>query len=93
MSVARITFPQGRHNQFHALSCVYLLGCRVRLDVVSPTGIYNQERAQLMEFRQCYSHLTMLGRMGESREIGDEVVFLLRDDASYITRINLPIDS
>jgi NAD(P)-dependent dehydrogenase (short-subunit alcohol dehydrogenase family) len=65
---------------------------RVRVNVVSPGGIFNPEKPQAPEFRERYGTMTMLGRMAEAREIGGAVVFLLSDAASYITGINLPVD-
>ena len=64
----------------------------VRVNAVSPGGIYNPERPQAPEFLKRYSALTALGRMAEAREIGGSVVFLLSDAASYITGVNLPVD-
>ena len=64
----------------------------VRVNVVSPGGIFNPARPQQPAFLQRYAPMTMLGRMAEAREIGGAVVFLLSDAASYITGINLPVD-
>jgi NAD(P)-dependent dehydrogenase (short-subunit alcohol dehydrogenase family) len=64
----------------------------VRVNVVSPGGIYNPDAPQAAEFIARYNKITMLGRMCEAREIGGAVIFLLSDAASYITGVNLPID-
>ncbi len=64
----------------------------VRVNAVSPGGIYNPEKPQAAAFLERYGRMTMLGRMAEAREIGGAVVFLLSDAASYITGINLPVD-
>jgi NAD(P)-dependent dehydrogenase (short-subunit alcohol dehydrogenase family) len=64
----------------------------VRVNVVSPGGIYNPEKPQAPEFLSRYGPMTMLGRMADAPEIGGAVVFLLSDAASYITGINLPVD-
>lgn len=64
----------------------------VRVNVVSPGGIYNPGRPQKPEFLQRYAPMTALGRMADAREVGGAVVFLLSDAASYITGINLPVD-
>lgn len=64
----------------------------VRVNVVSPGGIYNPDKPQAPEFLQRYGKMTMLGRMAEAREIGGAVVFLLSDASSYITGANLPVD-
>lgn len=67
-------------------------GTGVRVNVVSPGGIYNPERPQKPEFLQRYAPMTMLGRMANADEIGGAVVFLLSDASTYITGINLPVD-
>lgn len=64
----------------------------VRVNVVSPGGIYNPERPQAAEFLQRYAKMTMLGRMADAAEIGGSVVFLLSDASTYITGANLAID-
>lgn len=65
---------------------------KVRVNVVSPGGIYNPEKPQAAPFLERYGRMTMLGRMAEAREIGGAVVFLLSDAATYITAANLPVD-
>ena len=64
----------------------------VRVNVVSPGGIFNPEKPQSDAFLARYAKMTMLGRMAEAREIGGSVVFLLSDASTYITGANLPID-
>jgi NAD(P)-dependent dehydrogenase (short-subunit alcohol dehydrogenase family) len=64
----------------------------VRVNVVSPGGIYNPGRPQKPEFLQRYAPMTILGRMADAQEISGAVIFLLSDAASYITGINLPVD-
>lgn len=64
----------------------------VRVNVVSPGGIYNPAKPQAPDFLQRYGKMTMLGRMAEAREIGGAVVFLLSGASTYITGANLPID-
>ena len=64
----------------------------VRVNVVSPGGIYNPGRPQKPEFLQRYAPMTILGRMANAQEISGAVIFLLSDAASYITGINLPVD-
>jgi NAD(P)-dependent dehydrogenase (short-subunit alcohol dehydrogenase family) len=64
----------------------------VRVNVVSPGGIYNPDKPQAALFMERYNRLTMLGRMCEAREVGGAVVFLLSDASSYITGANLPVD-
>ena len=64
----------------------------VRVNVVSPGGIYNPAKPQAPDFLQRYGKMTMLGRMAEAREIGGAVVFLLSDASTYITGANLAVD-
>lgn len=64
----------------------------VRVNVVSPGGIYNPEKPQADAFLARYGKMTMLGRMADAREIGGSVVFLLSDASTYITGANLAID-
>jgi NAD(P)-dependent dehydrogenase (short-subunit alcohol dehydrogenase family) len=64
----------------------------VRVNVVSPGGIYNAAKPQPPAFLERYGKMTMLGRMADPRELGGAVVFLLSDAASYITGANLPVD-
>ncbi len=64
----------------------------VRVNVVSPGGIYNPAKPQAADFLQRYAKMTMLGRMAEAREIGGAVVFLLSDASTYVTGANLAVD-
>jgi NAD(P)-dependent dehydrogenase (short-subunit alcohol dehydrogenase family) len=65
---------------------------KVRVNVVSPGGIYNPEKPQDPTFIGRYNKVTMLGRMCLPEEVGGSVIFLLSDAASYITGANLPVD-
>jgi NAD(P)-dependent dehydrogenase (short-subunit alcohol dehydrogenase family) len=65
---------------------------RVRVNVVSPGGIYNPEKPQPPAFLERYGKMTMLGRMADAHEITGAVVFLLSDAASYVTGSNLVVD-
>lgn len=64
----------------------------IRVNVVSPGGIYNPGHPQASAFLERYAPMTMLGRMADAPEIGGAVAFLLSDAASYITGANLPVD-
>jgi len=65
---------------------------KVRVNVVSPGGIFNPEKPQDPTFIARYNKVTMLGRMCLAEEVGGAVIFLLSDSASYITGANLPVD-
>ncbi len=64
----------------------------VRVNVVSPGGIYNPAKPQAPAFLEKYEKMTMLGRMAEARELGGPVVFLLSDAGRYVTGANLLVD-
>ena len=64
----------------------------VRVNVVSPGGIYNPDAPQAPQFIERYNRITMLGRMAEAREVAGAVIFLLSDASSYITGANIPVD-
>lgn len=64
----------------------------VRVNVVSPGGIFNPERPQPDKFLLKYGEMTMLGRMAKAAEVGGATVFLLSDASTYVTGVNLPVD-
>ena len=65
---------------------------KVRVNVVSPGGIYNPEKPPPPAFLERYAKATMLGRMADAPEISGAVVFLLSDAATYVTGTNLVVD-
>ena len=65
---------------------------RVRVNAVSPGGIYNPEKPPPPVFLERYAKQTMLGRMADAHEIGGAVVFLLSDASRYVTGTNLVVD-
>jgi len=65
---------------------------RVRVNAVSPGGIFNPEKPAPPAFLERYAKVTMLGRMAEAHEISGAVVFLLSDASTYVTGSNLVID-
>ncbi|MEN9636493.1 MAG: hypothetical protein RL077_4897 [Verrucomicrobiota bacterium] len=64
----------------------------VRVNVVSPGGIYNPDTPQAAPFIERYNKITMLGRLANAAEVAGAVIFLLSDASSYITGANLPVD-
>ncbi len=64
----------------------------VRVNVISPGGIFDPGKPAPPEFVGRYGRMTMLGRMANAAEVGGAVVFLLSDASSYITGVNLPVD-
>jgi len=65
---------------------------KVRVNVVSPGGIFNPEKPQADAFLARYAKVTMLGRMADAAEVGGAVIFLLSDASTYVTGVNLPVD-
>ena len=64
----------------------------IRVNSISPGGIYNDKNPQNSDFIDRYSQLNPLGRMANSQEIMGAIVFLSSNAASYITGHNIVID-
>ncbi|MHB8155169.1 MAG: oxidoreductase [Candidatus Omnitrophota bacterium] len=62
---------------------------KVRVNVVSPGGIFDNQPESFVEK---YSKRTIIGRMGKPSEIAGAVVFLASEAASYVTGHNLMVD-
>ena len=65
---------------------------QVRVNVVSPGGIYNPGQPQAPAFLERYGRMTMLGRLADAHEVSGAVVFLLSDASTYVTGTNLVVD-
>lgn len=61
----------------------------VRVNCVSPGGVYNKQPAR---FIKQYSQKTPLGRMADKEDIVGGVIFLASDASKYVTGHNLTID-
>ncbi len=61
----------------------------VRINCVSPGGVFNNQNAKFVEQ---FEHKVPLKRMAKPEEIAPPVAFLLSDNASYITGHNLMVD-
>jgi NAD(P)-dependent dehydrogenase (short-subunit alcohol dehydrogenase family) len=61
----------------------------VRVNTVIPGGIFNN---QPESFVQRYSEKTVLRRMAKPIEVANVVAFLLSDEASYVTGVDMPVD-
>lgn len=85
-------FHKGGMNNLTRYLASHYGPSRVRVNVVSPGGIFNPNRPQAQEFLARYAKMTMLGRMADAQEIGGSVVFLLSDASTYITGANLAVD-
>ena len=70
---------------------------RIRVNSVSPGWIWTREvdkaaGGDRAKFDPVWGQFHMLGRMGHPVEIAGPVLFLLSDDASFITGTDLPVD-
>ncbi len=61
----------------------------VRVNTISPGGVFDNQDAT---FVKQYTAKTPLKRMAEPRDIAPAAVYLLSDDASYVTGHNLMVD-
>jgi len=61
----------------------------IRINCVSPGGIFNKQN---LKFVENYNKKVPLGRMAQNTDISPSVCFLLSDYASYITGHNLVVD-
>ena len=67
----------------------------IRVNSVSPGYIETPMSAMLKEapaFHDAFVKMHLLQRAGQPDEVAGAIVFLLSDDASYITGTNLPVD-
>jgi NAD(P)-dependent dehydrogenase (short-subunit alcohol dehydrogenase family) len=67
----------------------YLGKHQIRVNALSPGGIFDNQSS---DFVKKYENKVPLGRMGTPQDIAPSVVFLLSDDAKYITGQNLLVD-
>lgn len=71
---------------------IHLKDKNIRVNSISPGGIFNTENPQSKFFIDKYSSKNPLGRMAKVSEIVDGVIFLSSDKASYVNGHNLVID-
>lgn len=71
---------------------VHLAPYQIRVNCVSPGGIFNPENPQGKDFVKNYSARCPLGRMARTEEIVGPVLFLSSPAAAYATGTNLMVD-
>jgi len=71
---------------------VHLADKKIRVNSISPGGIYNPKNPQSKEFIKKYSFRCPMKRMAEIDEIVGGVIFFSSNASSYITGQNLVID-
>jgi gluconate 5-dehydrogenase len=64
----------------------------IRVNSISPGGVFNRESPQNTEFVQKYSEKCPMGRMASESEIASTSIFLTSRLASYITGQNVLVD-
>jgi len=67
----------------------YWAGCGIRVNAISPGGVYNN---QSDDFVERLANLIPLGRMANANEYQAAILFLCSDASSYMTGTNLVID-
>ena len=71
---------------------MYLAEKNIRVNCVSPGGIYNQNNPQSNNFIKKYSDRCPMKRMAEDTEIVGGIAYLSSDISGYVNGHNLIID-
>jgi NAD(P)-dependent dehydrogenase (short-subunit alcohol dehydrogenase family) len=71
---------------------VDLAKCGVRVNSISPGGVFNPRSPQDPGFVRAYNERSPMGRMASESEVASASIFLTSDLASYITGHNLLVD-
>ena len=71
---------------------VFLANQNIRVNAVSPGGIFDKANPQKKSFIKKYSYRNPMNRMGNYKDIVGAIVYLSSDAASYTTGQNIIID-
>jgi len=71
---------------------VHLAERNIRVNCVSPGGIYNPKNPQGEKFRENYAFRTPMKRMAKDEEMVGAIIYLASDASSYTTGQNIIID-
>lgn len=71
---------------------VHLADRNIRVNAVSPGGIYNPDNPQGEEFLKNYSFRCPMKRIGNDKELLGAIIYLSSDASSYTTGQNIIID-
>jgi NAD(P)-dependent dehydrogenase (short-subunit alcohol dehydrogenase family) len=88
---------KGAVTQLTRCAALDLAPHRIRVNSVSPGWIWTREVDKAAggdrdKYDPIWGQFHMLGRMGQPVEVAGPVLFLLSDDASFITGTDLPVD-
>ncbi len=88
---------KGAVTQLTRCAALDLASHRIRVNSVSPGWIWTREVDKAAggdreKYDPIWGQFHMLGRLGHPVEIAGPVLFLLSDDASFITGTDLPVD-
>jgi len=70
----------------------YMAPYNIRVNCISPGGIFNPQNPQSKNFIEKYSFKCPIQRMANDSEIVGALIYLCSDDASYTTGQNIVID-
>jgi len=93
-----IAYCASKHGVVGMTKCAALDFSRkkIRVNAVCPGLIKTPMLEHMAEITgvsvEAYANQEPVGRLGEPREIGDTVAFLLSEDSSFITGVALPVD-
>jgi len=82
-------FHKGGLINFTRFCASYFGAHGVRVNCVSPGGLFNNQPARFVEQ---YSQRTCLGRMANQTDLKGVIVFLASDASAYVTGANIPVD-